>query len=144
MREDKVNFMKISEDAYEAISNGVKVTVQPIYLEDESTPDENRYFWAYQIQIENMGAETIQLKSRYWRITDSSGRTEEVHGEGVVGEQPMIDPGFIFEYTSGAPLGTSSGFMSGHYNMCNNDGVLFEVEIPPFSLDSPYGSHTVN
>ena len=144
MSKDKVDFMKISEDMYEAVSNGVRVSVQPYYLEDESKPNESRFFWAYQIQIENLGAETIQLKSRYWRITDSLGRTEEVTGEGVVGEQPVIEPGFVFEYTSGAPLSTSSGFMSGHYNMHNNDGTSFEVKIPAFSLDSPYDSHILN
>ncbi|MCK5425842.1 MAG: Co2+/Mg2+ efflux protein ApaG [Emcibacter sp.] len=144
MIEDKVDFMKLSEEAYEATTQGVRVSVQPIYLEDESEPEESRYFWAYQIQIENLSAEPLQLKSRYWRITDSQGRTEEVQGEGVVGEQPVIEPGYVFEYTSGAPLTTASGFMAGHYKMHKNDGSSFEVEIPAFSLDSPYDSHTLN
>lgn len=144
MSEDNVEFIDMSEGSYEAITEGVRVSVQPIYLEDESDPEEGRYFWAYQIQIENLSAETLQLKSRYWRITDSLGRTEEVSGEGVVGEQPVIEPGFVFEYTSGAPLGTASGFMVGHYRMHKNDGTSFEVQIPAFSLDSPYDSHTVN
>ncbi len=144
MSEDKVDFMKISEESYEALTSGVRVSVQPVYLEEESDPDEGRYFWAYQIQIENLGEETLQLKSRYWRITDSMGRIEEVQGEGVVGEQPVIEPGYVFEYTSGAPLGTASGFMVGHYRMYKNDGTSFDVDIPAFSLDSPYGSHTLN
>jgi ApaG protein len=144
MNEDKADFIKMSEEAYEAITQGVRVSVQPIYLEEESEPDENRYFWAYQVQIENLSAEPLQLKSRYWRITDSRGRTEEVQGEGVVGEQPVIEPGYVFEYTSGAPLSTASGFMMGTYRMHKNDGSSFEVEIPAFSLDSPYDSHTVN
>jgi len=144
MSEDKADFMKMSEDAYETTTQGVRISVQPFYLEDESDPDEGRYFWAYQVQIENLGTETLQLKSRYWRITDSAGRTEEVQGDGVVGEQPVIEPGFIFEYTSGAPLATASGFMAGHYRMYKNDGSSFEAEIPAFSLDSPFGSHTLN
>lgn len=144
MNEDKVDFMKICEKAYEAITQGVRVSVQPIYLEDESDPDESRYFWAYQVQIENLSAEPLQLKSRYWRITNAVGRTEEVQGEGVVGEQPVIEPGYVFEYTSGAPLSTASGFMAGHYNMHKNDGSSFKVEIPAFSLDSPCDSHTLN
>ncbi len=144
MSKEKEKFIKISADTYEATTKGVKVSVQPFYLEDESDPDEGRYFWAYQVQIENLGVEMVQLKSRYWRITDSLGRTEEVHGEGVVGEQPIIKPGFVFEYTSGAPLATASGFMRGTYKMHKNDGTSFDVEIPAFSLDSPYDSHRVN
>ncbi|PHZ86337.1 Co2+/Mg2+ efflux protein ApaG [Paremcibacter congregatus] len=136
--------MTIGTHAYEATTHGVRVSVQPFYLEEESDPEEGQFFWAYQVQIENLGDETVQLKSRYWRITDSLGRTEEVHGDGVVGEQPMIDPGYVFEYTSGAPLTTASGFMGGSYEMHKNDGSAFEVEIPSFSLDSPYSSHTVN
>ncbi len=144
MSDDKVDFMKMTEKAYEATTHGVRVSVQPFYLEDESEPDEGHFFWAYQVQIENLGTETVQLRSRMWRITDSMGRTEEVQGEGVIGEQPVIEPGYIFEYTSGAPLGTSSGFMTGQYRMYKNDGSSFDVEIPAFSLDSPYSSHTLN
>lgn len=144
MNEDKVDFMKMSEEAYEATTQGVRVSVQPVYLEEQSDPDEGRYFWAYQVQIENLSAEPLQLKSRYWRITDSCGRTEEVQGEGVVGEQPVIEPGYVFEYTSGTPLSTASGFMAGHYRMHKNDGTSFEVEIPAFSLDSPHDSHRLN
>lgn len=136
--------MGASREAYEATTQGIKVSVQPFYLEDESEPEKGHYFWAYQVHIENQGTDTIQLKSRYWRITDSLGRTEEVRGEGVVGEQPVIEPGHVFEYTSGAPLGTGSGFMAGFYKMHKEDGTTFEAEIPAFSLDSPYDSHTVN
>lgn len=134
----------MSDGAYEAITQGIRVSVRPFYLEEESDPEEAHYFWAYQVQIENLGTESIQLKSRTWRITDSFGRIEEVKGEGVVGEQPVIEPGFAFEYTSGAPLGTASGFMAGSYRMHKRDGSSFEVEIPAFSLDSPYDSPTVN
>jgi len=144
MTDDNIDFIKMSDKAYEAITHDVRVSVQPFYLEEESEPEENRYFWAYQVRIENLGDATIQLKTRYWRITDSLGRTEEVRGDGVVGEQPVIEPGFVFEYTSGAPLGTSSGFMVGYYRMHQKDGKSFDVDIPAFSLDSPYGSHTLN
>jgi len=144
MHNDKVDFMKMSDDPYEATTHDVRVSVQAYYLEDESDPEASRFFWAYQVKIENLSKESLQLKSRSWRITDSMGRTEEVQGEGVVGEQPMIEPGYIFEYTSGAPLNTPSGFMVGQYKMYKNDGSSFDVEIPAFSLDSPYGSHTLN
>lgn len=144
MNEDKTDFIRISAKSYQATTEGVRVSVQPFYLEDESEPDEGHYFWAYQVQIENLGPEPVLLKSRYWRITDALGHTEEVRGDGVVGEQPVIDPGYAFEYTSGAPLGTASGFMAGSYRMYRNDGSSFDVEIPHFSLDSPHGSHTVN
>jgi len=136
--------IKISAKAYQATTEDIRVSVQPFYLEDESDPEEGHYFWAYQVQIENLGVDPVRLKSRYWRITDSHGHTEEVRGEGVVGEQPLIEPGYAFEYTSGAPLGTSSGFMKGSYRMRRHDGTSFEVEIPHFSLDSPHGSSMVN
>ncbi|HEC00601.1 MAG TPA: Co2+/Mg2+ efflux protein ApaG [Sphingomonadales bacterium] len=144
MSDDTADFIKRNDGAYEATTEGVRISVQPFYLEDESNPEEGRYFWAYQVQIENVGVETLQLKSRYWRITDSTGRIEEVRGEGVVGEQPVIEPGFAFEYTSGAPLSTTSGFMTGHYKMYKKDGSSFEAEIPAFSLDSPHESPTLN
>ncbi len=144
MHDNIVDFMKMSDDTYEATTHGVKVSVQPFYLEEESDPEEGRYFWAYQVKIENLSQEKLQLKSRRWQITDSMGRTENIQGEGVIGEQPVIEPGYIFEYTSGAPLSTSSGFMAGHYRMYKDDGSSFDVEIPAFSLDSPYGSHTLN
>lgn len=134
----------MDDKGYEATTRGIRVSVKPFYLEGESAPDEGHYFWAYQIQIENRSADSIQLKSRHWRITDSLGRTEEVKGEGVVGEQPVIEPGYAFEYTSGAPLGTASGFMAGSYRMHKADGSSFDVEIPAFSLDSPHDSPLVN
>ncbi len=136
--------IKIFAKAYQATTEDIRVSVQPFYLEDESDPEEGHFFWAYQVQIENLGVDPVRLKSRYWRITDSHGHTEEVRGEGVVGEQPLIEPGYAFEYTSGAPLGTASGFMKGSYRMRRHDGTSFEVEIPHFSLDSPHGSSMVN
>jgi ApaG protein len=129
---------------YEAITRGIQVTVEPTFLEDDSAPAQNHYFWAYTVEITNNGAETVQLLSRYWRITDAAGQTQEVRGPGVVGEQPTLAPGDSFRYTSGVPLRTPSGIMLGWYRMETEDGEHFEVEIPAFSLDSPYAMGSVN
>lgn len=122
---------------YSATTHSIVITVEPYYLDDESEPGDHRYVWAYKVRIENKGGDTVQLKSRYWRITDSRGRIQEVRGEGVVGEQPVLAPGESFEYTSGTPLGTPSGIMVGRYYMETPDGRGLEVDIPAFSLDSP-------
>jgi len=123
---------------YECITQGIRVSVRPFYLDDQSDPEEPRYVWAYTVRIDNESSAPVQLKTRYWRITDAKGLTDEVRGQGVVGEQPVIRPGEGFEYTSGAPLATPSGMMVGHYNMAKTDGEVFEVNIPAFSLDSPH------
>ena len=102
---------------YSKTTNKISITVKPYYLEDQSEPDEQHYVWAYQITINNTGEETVQLKNRYWKIIDSNGINQEVRGSGVVGEQPILQPGEKFEYTSGTPLSTPSGFMEGHYEM---------------------------
>jgi ApaG protein len=120
------------------------VTIEPYFLDDESDPDEARYVWAYNVQIENHGEEKVQLKSRYWRITDALGRVQEVRGDGVVGEQPTLKPGESYQYTSGAPLSTPSGVMVGRYFMTTDAGEDFEVDIPAFSLDSPHEERSVN
>jgi ApaG protein len=129
---------------YREITRNIQVTVEPRYLEHESRPIEGRYFWAYTIEIVNMGPETVQLQSRYWQITDEAGRREEVTGAGVVGEQPVLEPGQRFEYTSGCPLSTPSGLMVGTYQMVSETGELFSVQIPAFSLDSPHVRRIVN
>ena len=123
---------------YEAVTDDMKVSVTPYFLEDQSAPDENHYVWAYQISIENLGGETVQLRNRFWRITNAVGQIEEVQGPGVDGEQPVLDPGDSFQYTSGAPLSTASGIMVGSYEMEGADGRMFDVAIPAFSLDSPH------
>lgn len=123
---------------YEEITDAIRVTVKPIYLEDQSSPTENHFVWAYQVRIENTGGETVQLLNRHWHITDSMGRQQEVRGAGVVGEQPTLAPGESFEYTSGTPLSTPSGIMVGSYEMERPDGRRFNVAIPAFSLDSPH------
>ncbi len=129
---------------YAKATNGINVRVAAFYLEDQSEPDESRYVWAYRVIIENHGDHTVQLLRRTWHITDGRGRTFLVEGEGVVGEQPVLEPGEAFEYTSGTPLATPSGFMSGHYHMVLRDppaaqeARMFDVAIPAFSLDSPH------
>lgn len=122
---------------YSAKTHSITITVEPFYLDEESEPSDHHYVWAYKVRIENHGGETVQLKRRYWRITDSRGRTQEVRGDGVVGEQPVLGPGESFEYTSGTPLTTPSGIMVGRYYMETQDGRGFDIEIPAFSLDSP-------
>jgi ApaG protein len=124
---------------YTASTRSITVTVSPSYLDDESKPANHEFRWAYRVRIENRGAETVRLVSRYWRITDAMGRVQEVRGPGVVGEQPVLQPGQAFEYRSWTPLQTPSGIMNGHYQMEDRDsGELFDVAIPAFSLDSPY------
>ncbi len=123
---------------YESITRGIRVQVDPYYLEDQSDPDEPRHVWAYTVRIDNESEDVVQLRTRHWRITDALGYTDVVNGDGVVGEQPVLRPGEGFEYTSGAPLATPSGLMVGRYGMSTLGGETFEVEIPAFSLDSPY------
>ena len=123
---------------YSSITRSIRVTVKPFYLEDQSSPDESHYVWAYHVRIENQGEVTVQLRNRYWRITDSFGRIQEVRGAGVVGEQPVLKPGETFEYTSGTPLTTPSGIMVGTYQMESETGERFDVAVPAFSLDSPH------
>jgi len=129
---------------YKATTRSIQVTVEPTFLESESSPSDNRYFWAYAIEVTNQGEEVVQLRSRHWRITDANGRTEEVRGSGVVGKQPVLRPGEMFSYTSGCPLTTPSGIMVGTYQMRTDKGELFSIEIPAFSLDIPDGRRTVN
>jgi ApaG protein len=129
---------------YRATTRSIEVAVTPQFLDERSSPANNYYFWAYTIEIVNHGSETVQLVSRHWRITDASGRVQEVRGPGVVGEQPVLGPGQSFQYTSGVPLPTPSGFMAGSYNMVSTDGERFDIEIPAFSLDSPTGERTLN
>jgi len=129
---------------YRAVTRDIEVEVEPFYLEERSDPAERRYVWGYRITIENRSDEFVQLLSRYWHITDGDGRVEEVRGPGVVGEQPELNPGDSFQYTSGCPLTTPSGIMVGRYTMRNAEGELFDVAVPAFSLDLPGTMRTVN
>ena len=113
-------------------------------MDDQSEPEDQHFVWAYQVTIDNQSNEKVQLKNRYWKIIDANGAKQEVTGEGVVGEQPILNPGERFEYTSGTPLSTPSGFMEGHYEMETKNGSKFEATIPQFSLDSPFTSNKLN
>jgi ApaG protein len=122
---------------YTASTRGIAVSVEPTYLERESLPERSQYFRAYRVVIENQGHETVHLLSRHWMITNARGELTEVKGPGVVGEQPILKPGESFEYTSSAPLNTSSGMMGGAYQMESERGERFDIEIPTFSLHRP-------
>ncbi|MEQ9639340.1 MAG: Co2+/Mg2+ efflux protein ApaG [Alphaproteobacteria bacterium] len=122
---------------YAKTTRAIRVQVEPSYLDEQSDPDENYFVWAYHVRIENQGGETVQLLNRYWHITDGRGQVQEVRGPGVVGKQPVLQPGEHFEYTSGSPLNTPSGIMVGTYEMEGPGGERFEVDIPAFSLDIP-------
>jgi len=129
---------------YRTTTSGIEITVEPFYLEERSQPEIGRYFWAYRITIANRGRVTVKRVSRHWRITDASGRLEEVRGAGVVGEQPELEPGDSFQYTSGCPLATPSGFMVGTYQMVSESGEQFDVAIPAFSLDTTDARRVLN
>ncbi|SLN25682.1 Co2+/Mg2+ efflux protein ApaG [Oceanibacterium hippocampi] len=129
---------------YDKETRHIRVCVRPVFLEDQSEPDDDYYVWAYQVRIENNGTETVTLLNRHWKITDARGQVQEVRGAGVVGEQPILEPGGSFEYTSGTPLSTPSGIMVGAYEMTNAVGEVFEVAIPAFSLDSPHEGSAVH
>jgi ApaG protein len=129
---------------YRAVTRNVEVTVTPRFVTERSSPEHGYFFWAYTIEITNLGSGTIQLKTRHWRITDALGRLQEVRGAGVVGEEPVLRSGESFEYTSGVPLPTPSGFMVGTYGMVSESGENFDIDIPAFSLDCSYAERTIN
>jgi ApaG protein len=121
---------------YRAVTRQIEVTVKPNFQPERSAPDRQQYFWSYNIVITNSGNETVQLKTRHWIITDGTGHMQNIRGEGVVGEQPILAPGERFEYTSYVPLPTASGSMTGRYQMVTDNGEHFEIDIPAFSLES--------
>ena len=129
---------------YRTVTRNIEVTVTPRFMTERSSPSNGYFFWAYTIDITNLGRETVQLKTRHWRITDAAGKLQEVKGPGVVGEEPVLKPGASYEYTSGVPLPTPSGFMTGTYGMTTDGGERFDIEIPAFSLDSSYAERTIN
>ena len=120
-----------------ATTAGITVRVAVSYLPEQSEPGKGRWFWAYHIRVENDGPRSVQLVSREWTIADGRGSQHVVQGEGVVGEQPVIEPGGSFDYVSGCPLTTPTGSMEGHYNMVAADGARFAIEIPRFPLVAP-------
>ena len=129
---------------YSATTRAIVVTVTPQYLPDQSDPAKSQFVWAYQVRIENKGDIAVQLRSRHWKITDGLGRQQEVKGPGVIGKTPLLRPGDMFEYTSGTPLSTPSGFMGGTYQMVSESGETFDIEIPTFSLDTPSSQRRLN
>jgi ApaG protein len=122
----------------DATTRGVRVEVRTAYVPERSAPQESRYFFAYRIRISNVGEETVQLLSRHWVISDGEGNVEHVRGPGVVGEQPVLEPGEAFEYTSFCPLPTPIGSMHGTYQMVTAGGSAFDAEIAPFPLAVPH------
>ena len=133
-----------SSDTYTETTNAITVAVQPMYLAAQSDPDEGRYVWAYHVRIENNSNAIAQLLTRHWRIVDANGQAHDVVGDGVVGEQPVLAPGESFEYSSGTPLATPSGFMSGSFRMIGEGGQMFDVAVPAFSLDCPEAPRPVH
>ncbi len=129
---------------YSATTKDINVKVEPRYMADRSDPAEKRFFWAYTVEIANSGGASVQILARHWIITDQNGRREDVRGIGVVGEQPVIEPGSSFTYTSGCPLPTPSGTMVGTYQAIDSAGQTFTVEIPAFSLDVPGQKRVLN
>jgi len=127
----------VAEPVSTALTDGIRVTVRSQYLPDQSSPEDDRYVFAYTVKIANEGARTAQLRTRHWVITDGRGVIEEVRGDGVVGEQPRLAPGQSFQYTSGCVLQTPVGTMHGSYRMVCDDGSWFDATIAPFSLASP-------
>ena len=129
---------------YKATTHGIRVCVEPRFVAEESQPDKGKFFFAYTVEITNMTAEQVQLRSRHWRIVDGQGKMQEVRGAGVVGEQPVLGPGETFTYTSGCPLTTPDGTMQGTYTMESASGQSFRAEIPAFALDSPFVKRVVH
>ena len=129
---------------YRAVTRGIRVTVTPRFVEEESSPEEGRFFFAYTVEITNLNTEKVQLRTRYWCIVDGQGQLQEVRGAGVVGKQPVLGPGETFTYTSGCPLTTPDGTMEGVYIMVGADGETFEANIPAFSLDRPHAKRVMH
>ena len=129
---------------YSKKTNDVTVTVTPYFLDDQSSPQENHFVWAYKVNITNSGSTSIKVNHRNWLIIDANGKVINVQGEGVVGEFPIIEPGQTYEYTSGTHLKTNSGIMQGFYLVSKDNGNKIKIDVPPFSLDSPYNKRKVH
>ena len=125
----------------EAVTNGVRVKVKSRYSAEHSQPQNSRWFFLYTVLVENESPQTVQLVSRHWIIEDADMRVEEIRGPGVIGQQPLLEPGESFEYTSGCPLTTPFGSMRGTYQMITADGAHFDANIAPFTLSEPYTVH---
>lgn len=135
--------MNKDKDTKMIIPKFIKIDTEPVYIDEESEPDNNQYFWAYHITISNQSDHKVTLRRRNWVITDFNGIESKIKGKGVVGQQPALNPGESFSYTSGALLNAPSGVMKGTYDLETVEGKVISVEIPAFSLDSPYESRTI-
>jgi len=133
----------VAESTSIAVTEGIRVTVRSQFLPDQSSPDDDRFVFAYTVKIANESEATAQLRTRHWIITDGRGVIEEVRGDGVVGEQPRLAPGQTFQYTSGCVLQTAVGTMQGSYRFHRDDGSYFDATIAPFSLASPLARESV-
>ncbi len=129
---------------YQHETDGIIISVVPRFMEQQSDPQSGHYVWSYSVEIINDGEDIVQLESRFWSIIDANGYKQTVEGSGVVGEQPVLNPGDSYSYVSGCPLGTSSGIMAGHFVMRCDSSRTFKAKIPAFSLDSPYETATFN
>ena len=129
---------------YEETTHDISVSVEPTFLDDQSDPEDGRYVWAYHITIKNKSNFTVQLISRHWEITNGRGERQEVIGDGVVGQQPVLKPGQAFDYSSGCPLTTPTGIMVGTFSMLTGEAGMIQVKVPAFSLDSPYDTAHVH
>ncbi len=129
---------------FEAVTQDIHIKVKPVYEQEQSSPDDAHFVWAYHIVIQNRGDKTVCLQDRHWVITDAHGHVQEVRGSGVIGQQPVLKPGESFAYTSGVNLRTPSGIMQGEYKMISDTGILFDVAIPAFSLDTPSDSKVIH
>ena len=124
-------------DTFSSSTNDISVIVRPEYLTEYSSPDTHQFTWAYHVEIKNLGRENVQILSRHWKIVDSNGKGQEIVGDGLVGEKPTLKPGESFEYTSGTPLNSPSGFMSGLFHAISKSHGRFNIEVPTFALDGP-------
>ena len=129
---------RVPPPQYEAITAGVRIRVRPKFMHDESHPSDNKFIWAYTVEVENETERSWTIVRRHWHIVDAAGREQIVEGEGVIGQTPTIEPGERFSYTSGTPLFAPSGIMSGTYDLESETGDTLVATIPAFSLDSPY------
>lgn len=129
---------------FEQRTHDIVVRVEPEFLPDQSSPSDSRFIWAYTVEIDNQSDTDLRVTGRYWHIADGRGHVQEVHGQGVVGEKPVVRAGESFRYTSGAPLSAPSGMMSGSYRVEPEDGEAFDVDIPVFVLDSPHRGSLYN
>jgi len=130
--------------SYEQTTNDISVRVTPEFMDADSDPSSGRFLWAYTVEIANGGSNAVQIMRRYWKIVDAAGQMQEVSGEGIIGKQPIIEPGGTFSYTSGTPLPTPSGIMGGNYEVRDDNGIVYKIVIPLFSLDSPHDRAKVN